>query len=135
MKRALTSLALAVTLVTLAGSGVAFVALATTQVKKMKHLTGADETAKMVTVKRTVKRKEHEDTAKRRAIDWLIFAVDTAGVAMLSRLRPGERVRVSYVEADGKLTAASIAAAVPTAKHAETFTEPERGNAVTRCAP
>jgi hypothetical protein len=111
MKRALRLLTVALGLVTLAGSSVAIAAPATIT-GKVKHLTGTvvpvNENAKTLTVKRMVRQKEHQDT----------FAIGQEAVATLTQLKPGEHVRVSYVEAGGIMTAESIAM-VPMAKHAK----------------
>ena len=111
MKRALKSLAIALALVSVAGPSMAFAAQDTPK-EKVKHLTGAvvsvNQDAKTLTVKRMVKQKEHEYT----------FAASKDAAATLTQLKPGEQVRVSYVEAAGTMTAESIAV-VPMTKHAK----------------
>ena len=68
----------------------------------MRHLTATvasvDEKAKTVSVTRSVKGKTLE----------LTFGVDNDAVATLAHLKPGERVKMSYVESGSRMTAQSI---------------------------
>ena len=69
---------------------------------KVRHLTATvasvDEKAKTVSVTRIVKGKTQE----------LTFGVDKDAMATLAQLKPGEQVKMSYVESGSKMTAQSI---------------------------
>jgi hypothetical protein len=71
------------------------------QVMKPRALTGqvvgVDQGAKTVTVKGTG-----------QAPKQMTFTLDKASTVFLNNLKPGERVRVSYVDMDGHLMAKSI---------------------------
>jgi len=107
ISKTILSAAAFVAIVTIVGAGVVHAA-SDTKVR-VRHLTGTvvsvNEEAKTVTVKPTG-RSAHEQT----------FAVDKAGAATLAQLKPGERVRISYIESAGHMTAESITAVTHAAK-------------------
>ncbi len=61
-------------------------------------IVSVDAQAKTVVVQRTAKGKSQEYT----------FAADKDAAAALAQLKPGERVRVSYIEENGRMTAEKI---------------------------
>src|SRR5438876_11982222 len=61
-------------------------------------IVSVDAQAKTVVVQRTAKGKSQEYT----------FAADKDAAAALAQLKPGERVRVSYLEENGRMTAEKI---------------------------
>ncbi|MFN3477561.1 MAG: copper-binding protein [Candidatus Methylomirabilales bacterium] len=73
----------------------------TPKAAKPKSLIGevvsVDQQAKTVTVKKAG-----------RKLKELTFAVEEKAAPMLADLKPGDRVRVTYVKAEGKLTAKAI---------------------------
>ena len=73
-----------------------------TKPARVRQLVGSvvsvDVQAKTVVVQRTAKGKSHEYT----------FAADNDAAAALAQLKPGARVRVSYTEANGRMTAEKI---------------------------
>ncbi len=74
-----------------------------------RHLTGeivsVDQSAKTITVKHGRKAKE------------LTLAVEDAAAGTLADLKPGEHVRIGYVDDHGRMTAKSITGHDRTAKH------------------
>src|ERR1043166_8358851 len=93
-------------IVTIVGAGVALAASETKA--RVQHLTGTvvsvNEQTKTVTVK-PARRNGHDQT----------FVADKVGAAALANLKPGERVRISYTESAGHITAESITALTHTA--------------------
>jgi hypothetical protein len=69
-----------------------------------RHMTAevisVDQAASTLTVRRTTSHATKEST----------FAVEPGAVSALAELKPGERVKVSYVESGGKLMAKAITA-------------------------
>src|SRR5437899_12682445 len=70
-----------------------------TKPARVRQLVGSivsvDTQSKTVVVQRTAKGKSQEYT----------FAADKDAAAALAQLKPGERVRVSYIEENGRMTA------------------------------
>jgi FtsP/CotA-like multicopper oxidase with cupredoxin domain len=73
-----------------------------TKPARVRQLVGSivsvDAQAKTVVVQRTAKGKSQEYT----------FAADKDAAGALAQLKPGERVRVTYTEANGRMTAEKI---------------------------
>jgi hypothetical protein len=88
-----------------AGAGPAKAAIA-----GVRHMIGevvsVDQTAKTLTVKRTVHRRTKDS----------VFTVEPEAASGLADLKAGDRVKVSYVESGGKLVAKAIANASHVAK-------------------
>lgn len=76
------------------------------QAAKARRVVGevvaVDTEARTVTIKKLGKKPEE-----------LTFAVEQSGAGALSELKPGDRLRITYVTADGKLLAKTIKKTAP----------------------